>query len=247
MNHLTPLLRAAAIALMALMIGVSCSRPAFDARRAAEFAQDFSRGLADGLNASADSTDEITLHISDADYNEFATAVIIADTDSATDRRTMDINVRINDLQTAPAADDDFDFTGALAISAGIGMCIIAILVPVFIVLVICIYIFRIRRDRNRLITHAIDHGYRLPDSFWADPAENRPVRLQSAVSFLACGIGIFCFFICLGAKAVAMLGLIPAIIGIGRLIAYFIQRHDARTTTLPPVTPSDNGTSDDK
>lgn len=95
-------------------------------------------------------------------------------------------------------------------------------LVPIAIVFIICLFIFKSKRDRNRLIASAMEHGYSLPSEFLV-PRQVPRVRLQSAINYLAWGIGIFIFFQAVGWEEASALMLIPIIIGLGKLIAYCI------------------------
>jgi len=95
-------------------------------------------------------------------------------------------------------------------------------LVPIAIVFIICYFIFKSKRDRNRLIATAMQQGYNLPAEFLV-PRQVPKFRLQSAINYIAWGIGLFVFFQAEGAAEVASLTLIPIIIGLGKLIAYCI------------------------
>lgn len=95
-------------------------------------------------------------------------------------------------------------------------------LVPIAIVFIICFFIFKSKRDRNRLIATAMQHGYNLPAEFLV-PRQVPRVRLQSAITYLAWGIGVLIFFQAVGWEEVSALMLIPIIIGLGKLIAYCI------------------------
>lgn len=111
-------------------------------------------------------------------------------------------------------------------------------IIPIAIVFIICLFIFKSKRDRNQLIATAMQHGYNLPTEFLL-PRQKPRVRLQSAITYLAWGIGLLVYFQAGRWKNVSALMLIPIIIGLGKLIAYsiyelptIINKHKANRQT---------------
>ncbi len=102
-----------------------------------------------------------------------------------------------------------------------------AFLTPILIGYFICYFIFRSKRDRNNLIREAISSGYALPKEFFITHVPRE--RLQSAVTYIAWAVGLFLFFMIINTKAIAYLCFIPFIIGLGKLLAYFLYEHKKR------------------
>ncbi len=82
--------------------------------------------------------------------------------------------------------------------------------------------ILRSRRQRNQIIYEAMVHNYQLPNEFYRKAPKER--RLQAAMVYFAWSVGLFIFFIMVHCEAIAMLMIIPFILGIGRLISYIIE-----------------------
>ncbi len=113
------------------------------------------------------------------------------------------------------------------------GIFVVAI---VFIVIVtpfasiILIAFFAIRgitnrqRERNKLIEKAIENNYPLPEDFFASQKNTR-TRLQSSLVWLAWGIGTMGFFYIVDPTETAFsIGLIPLLVGVAKLITYFVE-----------------------
>lgn len=92
---------------------------------------------------------------------------------------------------------------------------------PIFLVFIVCHFIYKSKRDRNRVIMESIASGHTLPDRFYNIP--DRKPRLQPAVNYLAWSAGFFAFFVINHKIGIAMLTLIPFIIGLGKLATYII------------------------
>lgn len=121
-----------------------------------------------------------------------------------------------------PDEDAGFDdgipgFVAPVAVISVVG----AFLAPVLAVFVICFFIYKTKRDRNRIIYESVVSGHMLPKEFYH--IRPRKVRFQSAVAWLAWSIGLFVFFMIVEWQEVAMLMLIPFIIGAGKMAAFFM------------------------
>lgn len=121
-----------------------------------------------------------------------------------------------------PDEDADFDdgvpgFVAPVAIISVLG----AFIAPVIAVFVICFFIYKTKRDRNRIIYESVVSGHTLPKEFYR--IRPRKARFQSSVAWLAWSIGLFVFFMIVGWQEVAMLMLIPFIIGAGKMAAFFM------------------------
>lgn len=109
-------------------------------------------------------------------------------------------------------------FVSVCAITTVVGI----FLGPVLIVIAICVAILRGRRQRNQIIYEAMIHNYQLPDEFYRKAPKER--RLQNGIAYIAWSVGLFIFFIMVNCDAIAMLMIIPFILGIGRLISYILE-----------------------
>ncbi|MBE6318958.1 MAG: hypothetical protein E7081_08305 [Bacteroidales bacterium] len=104
----------------------------------------------------------------------------------------------------------------------------IAIITPFACLVLIVFFIIKgitsRQRDRNKLIEKAIENNYPLSEDFFASQKSPR-TRLQSALVWLAWGIGIMGFFyIVAPTETVYAIGLIPLLVGIAKLITYFLE-----------------------
>lgn len=178
---------------------------------------------------------QIVNELNDSSFNDI---VIIAE-DSDDPSFSVDKSQPVSDgkgnvLMTVQIDVDDNEDTvdeywvaiicGGLAIAG-------AFLTPILIGYFICYFIFRSKRDRNNLIREAIASGYQLPKEFFITQIPRE--RLQSAVKYIAWGIGLFLFFMILGVDAIAYLCFIPLIIGLGKLVAYFLYEHKSRKRNI--------------
>ena len=79
------------------------------------------------------------------------------------------------------------------------------------------------QREHNKLIEKAIECNYPLPDDFFKAPKRHRS-RLQSALVWIAWGVGIISFCLIMSNDTVYAIGLIPLLVGIAKLITYFVE-----------------------
>lgn len=79
------------------------------------------------------------------------------------------------------------------------------------------------KREHNKLIEKAIECNYPLPDDFFKAPKRHRS-RLQSALVWIAWGVGIISFCLIMSNGTVYAIGLIPLLVGIAKLITYFVE-----------------------
>lgn len=144
---------------------------------------------------------------------------------------------------------DNSNFPFDSDVSGTIVACIAIIFIfgtPIFITIIICICIVRVKKNSNQVAITAMEKGYRYP-LVDQDIVAN---KLQSGIKMIAWSVGIFAFFMVVGATGLAVLALIPFIIGMGRLYAYF---HDVRkiksdkenNTNFPPVPPVNHNNID--
>lgn len=125
---------------------------------------------------------------------------------------------------------------------------IILISVPFFatviIVISLLIYNYKKRNRRYRLIETAIAHNYEIPNYLINEPQTKAQAKaaknenqqfldnittkkeIQSSIVMIAVGIGLFCAF---GTNFVGYLGIIPILIGAGRLAIVLLERRSAQ------------------
>lgn len=159
--------------------------------------------------------------------------------DSASSATAPVINVYV-DTPLEPGGStysSDEDFIAALAI---VMVFVVPCLTFLLVIGAILVFIYKRNRSHNAVIEQAIRAGYELPESFYngrqrANQAKDSEL-LQSAIKLIGTG-ALLCvsFIVVLDFTFVGLICLIPAIIGIGRLIAYFIavKDNDSHDTTV--------------
>mgnify|MGYP003294740799 CR=1 FL=1 len=106
----------------------------------------------------------------------------------------------------------------------------IAIITPFACLVLIVFFIIKgitsRQREHNKLIEKAIENNYPLPDKFFDTPKRHKS-RLQSSLVWLAWGIGTMGFFYIVDPTETAYsIGLIPLLVGVAKLITYFVEDH---------------------
>jgi hypothetical protein len=116
---------------------------------------------------------------------------------------------------------------------------IFGIVVPFLTAVLIIFFILRAsafkEKSRNELIAKAIEHGKELsPDLFARDEKSSKKSDpLTSALVSIGVGIGLFlAFYFFFGGFKFAAFGCIPLFVGIGQLVAYFVNRNKKETDT---------------
>ncbi len=108
----------------------------------------------------------------------------------------------------------------------------IALIIPFFAIVmsvfIIARFMFKKVQSRNRIIEKAIDNNAQLPEDFFNEPKKSK-TRLQSALVWIAWGIGIALVLFVLqpedaGPKTSYIIGSIPFLVGIAKLITYFVE-----------------------
>lgn len=109
---------------------------------------------------------------------------------------------------------------------------ILGILVPfttaVLIIAIIYLAKYFKEKSRNELIAKAIEHGKDIsPDLFKSNEKPRKPSDpLTSALVSIGIGIGLFgAFYFFFDGLKFAAFGLIPLSIGLGQLVAYFVNK----------------------
>jgi len=111
------------------------------------------------------------------------------------------------------------------------------IIIPFLTVVLIVFIVIRAKiireKSRNELIAKAIEHGKELsPDLFARDEKSSKKSDpLTSALVSIGVGIGLFlALYFFFGGFKFAAFGCIPLFVGIGQLVAYFVNRNKKET-----------------
>ena len=203
MRHLVYFL---ATALIAGISFTSCQRKAITQEEIDELNRQISEKLA-MIENNDDTTTSITI-------------------DSASTDSTIKINTPRNDKKTEITIIQGHN--GGESVGAVLFLSIVAtahFACAVLIVFFIIRGITSRQREHNKLIEKAIECNYPLPNDFFKAPKQSKS-RLQSALVWLAWGVGIIAFcLIVSGAKdTVFAIGFIPLLVGVAKLITYFVE-----------------------
>ncbi len=131
---------------------------------------------------------------------------------------------------------------------------IIAVLMPFItpIVIVFSIFYFgyKSKLSRNRLMETAIKNNQEIPKEFFMEKTPKPKSRLQSSIVAFGWGMGILFFFIANSDYKLATLSVIPFMIGVAKLITYFVEdrpklkaekRVACQDTDAPAVCPTES------
>lgn len=107
------------------------------------------------------------------------------------------------------------------------------------IAIIIGVFLYKRMRSRHEVIERAIENNYQLPDSFYSSstpeqtvttpefkgtipplPAEIR--KRDSGITLCSVGIAMIIIFAVWGATEIAVMGIIPLLIGLGKLMTYY-------------------------
>ncbi len=124
--------------------------------------------------------------------------------------------------------DNGKDFVEMVSVIAAFGSIFGA---PVLILIFLFYYWYKAKRDRNRVIEAAIMNNVKVDPNLFNDYKTPR-TRLHSALVWMAWGMGIIIFFICVDAAEAAGLGAIPLFVGLAKLITYFMEDRKQPTET---------------
>lgn len=205
MKRLVYFLAAALIASVSLS---SCQRKAITQEEIDEFNQKINDALVE-LNNSDDEDSTISITI-----------------DSASTDSTITINTPKKDKKT------EITIIQQSNDGQSIGMVLIvfiAIVTPFACVVLIVFFAIKgitsRQREHNKIVEKAIESNYPLPDDFFKAPKLHKS-RLQSALVWLAWGIGVIAFFLIVSGinNTVYAIGLIPLLVGAAKLITYFVE-----------------------
>ena len=192
------------IVIIANIFFSSCQRKAITQEEINEFSQKINAELAE-INKNA--KDSITTAIPDSSSSD--SVVIITPDESA---KIANISIH--------QSNNDAGFWLVLIV-------LIAVVIPFASLVLIIFFALRAitsrQREHNKLIEIAIKSNYPLPDNFFSKPQTSH-TRLQSALVWLACGIGTIAFFLVIFDDALYAIGIIPLLIGIAKLITYFVE-----------------------
>ena len=205
MRHLVYFL---ATALIASISFTSCQRKAITQEEIDELNRQISEKLAMVEN-NDDTTTSITIDSTDTDS-------IVKVNTPKNDKKT--------EITIIQGQNERFESEGIFIIT------IVFIIIVTPFASIVLILFFAIRgitsrqRERNKLIEKAIECNYPLPDDFFKAPIQHKS-RLQSALVWLAWGVGIVVFFLIVDPTVTAYsIGLIPLLVGAAKLITYFVE-----------------------
>lgn len=197
-----------AVALVISISFSSCQRKAITQEGIDEFSRQFNERLEEINNNNKNNDTVITI-------------------DSTGTDTTIKINTPRNDKKTEITiiqGHNDGESVGAVLFLSIVATAPFAC--AVLIVFFIIRGITSRQREHNKLIEKAIENNYPLPDNFFDAPKHHKS-RLQSSLVWLAWGIGLMGFFYIVDPTETAYsIGLIPLLVGVAKLITYFVEDH---------------------
>lgn len=186
----------------------SCQRKAISQEEIDEFSRQ--------INAKLEQIDNKTTSDSNAFINDSSSADSIVKIKTEKENQKAEITI-------IQHKNDGENFSGVFIV-------FIAIATPFACAVLIVFFIIRgitsRQREHNKLIEKAIENNYPLPDKFFDTPKRHKS-RLQSSLVWLAWGIGTMGFFYIVDPTETAYsIGLIPLLVGVAKLITYFVEDH---------------------
>ena len=186
----------------------SCQRKAISQEEIDEFSRQ--------INAKLEQIDNKTTSDSNAFINDSSSADSIVKIKTEKENQKAEITI-------IQHKNDGENFSGVFIV-------FIAIATPFTCAVLIVFFIIRgitsRQREHNKLIEKAIENNYPLPDNFFDAPKRHKS-RLQSSLVWLAWGIGTMGFFYIVDPTETAYsIGLIPLLVGVAKLITYFVEDH---------------------
>lgn len=115
----------------------------------------------------------------------------------------------------------------------------LSVLLPFVTAIAILLIIFITKhyrdKERNKVIIKAIEAGKDIDPEMFKQPVNPKKADpLTSALSAIGAGAGIFAaFYFFFGGMRFAAFGLIPFFIGIGQLVAYFVNKNKDNTQEI--------------
>ena len=197
------------ISIIASISFSSCQRKAITQEEIEEFSRQ--------INEKLEQLDRINSSNSSVVINDSSATDSIVRIKAENDTQKAEITIIQNQK-------DRFESEGIFILA----IVFIAIVTPFASIVLIIFFAIRgitsRQRERNKLIEKAIDNNYPLPDNFFISQKSPR-TRLQSALVWLAWGVGVVAFFLIVDPTVTAYsLGLIPLLVGAAKLITYFIE-----------------------
>lgn len=209
MKKLFILLAAAIITVMSM---ISCSDNGLSAEEKAELISNVKRAVAESKakcysSMSAEDMNNVVITLDDSETGEVATG----SSDSIKSDEPVAVNISVNKGRSQIV-----EIFGVIFIFGG------PFIATVLIVWLCLYYATQRRRGREQLIAMAIERGYALPDGFY-DTTTTKS-RLQSGLVWLMWGIGLIIVMTCLGSLSLGTIGLIPLLVGVAKLITYYVE-----------------------
>ncbi|MDR2084306.1 MAG: DUF6249 domain-containing protein [Bacteroidales bacterium] len=109
-------------------------------------------------------------------------------------------------------------FTGIVAIASIIGL-------PILIIYIV--YRYKINKKEIELVEKCIEDGKDIPDDYFKKKIESKNNTFGKAMTYLSVGIGLAIIFWVLFDIRFATIGLLFILIGIGRLVTYFMEKSE--------------------
>lgn len=200
MKKLFILLAAAIITVMSM---ISCSDNGLSAEEKAELISNVKRAVAE---SKAKDINNVVISLDNIDA---------CDNDALTDSISSDDSTEVN-ISVNKGRSQIVEIFGVIFIFGG------PFIATVLIVWLCLYYATQRRRGREQLIAMAIERGYALPDGFY-DTTTTKS-RLQSGLVWLMWGIGLIIVMTCLGSLSLGTIGLIPLLVGVAKLITYYVE-----------------------
>ncbi|MDE6490522.1 MAG: hypothetical protein K2L49_05115 [Muribaculaceae bacterium] len=200
-----------AVAIIASLSLTSCNNNGLSADEKAELISNVKQAIAES-RAKCDSSvstidmDKAVITLGNESYETTVN-------DSISDGEPIEVNISVNDKGFGSHIVEIF---GVIFIFGG------PFIATILIIWLCLRHATARRRGREQLIAMAIERGYALPDGFY----ETTPTksRLQSGLVWLMWGIGLVIVMTCLGSLSLGTIGLIPLLVGVAKLITYYVE-----------------------
>ncbi|HOK36656.1 MAG TPA: DUF6249 domain-containing protein [Paludibacteraceae bacterium] len=119
-------------------------------------------------------------------------------------------------------AREDMPFTG-------FQLFLICVLPFLFVIVIIWIIYYQKGKEskqRYELYLKSLELGQTLPEDFFEKKAKNKPNSdLKKGVLWLAVGLSLLIYFLIVKNMGALILGIVPAFVGIGYLLVYFLEK----------------------